>query len=119
LPLNIGTPEILIILFIALLLLGPSKLPQLARSLGEALREFRRASSSISESISAEETRRPPPQPLIPAQAAKREGIDPETLKKLAEKLGVSREGKTEEELIKEIIAKAKEKGLLEEGETK
>ncbi len=41
--------------------------------------------------------------------------IDKETLLKLAEKLGVSSENKSEKELIGEILKKAKEKGLLEE----
>lgn len=116
-PFNIGTPELLIILFVALLILGPSKLPQLAKSLGEALREFRKASSGITEELS--------PQPvktvshkysIIPAEMKEeKEELDIETLKKLADKLEISAEGKSESQLIKEIIEKAKEKGLLEE----
>ncbi len=39
----IGLPEILLILFILLLLLGPKKLPELARALGEAVKEFKKA----------------------------------------------------------------------------
>jgi TatA/E family protein of Tat protein translocase len=38
---DVGAPELLIILAVVLLLVGPSKLPKLARSLGEAVREFR------------------------------------------------------------------------------
>lgn len=114
-PLNIGTPEILIILLIALILLGPSKLPQLARSLGEAVKEFRKASSGLTEEVrQATQTIRTE-QPLIPAQAQKEKEIDYETIKKLAQKLEITTEGKSEEELVKEIIIKAKEKGLLEE----
>ena len=41
----LGLPEILIILLILLLLLGPKKLPELARALGEAVREFKKAMS--------------------------------------------------------------------------
>ena len=41
---NIGTPELLIVLVVALLFFGPAKLPGLARSLGEAQREFRSGS---------------------------------------------------------------------------
>ncbi|MEM0198635.1 MAG: twin-arginine translocase TatA/TatE family subunit [Fervidicoccaceae archaeon] len=48
-PGSLGTPEIIAILVIALLLLGPSKLPQLARSIGEALREFRKAASGATD----------------------------------------------------------------------
>jgi sec-independent protein translocase protein TatA len=64
----VGTPEILIILLIAIILLGPSKIPQLARSLGEAVREFRKASAEIS----GEPIQPPRPvrteQPIIPAR---------------------------------------------------
>ncbi len=40
----LGTQELLIILLIILILFGSSKLPQLARGLGEAIKEFRKAS---------------------------------------------------------------------------
>jgi sec-independent protein translocase protein TatA len=117
-PFDVGTPEILIILLIAIILLGPSKIPQLARSLGEAVREFRKASAEISaEPIQPARPVRAE-QPIISAQA-KKEEVDYETIRKLAEKLGVTTEGKSEDELIKEIISKAKEKGLLEEKQKK
>jgi sec-independent protein translocase protein TatA len=41
--------EILIIIAVALVLLGPSRIPQLARSLGEAVREFRSAGEASAE----------------------------------------------------------------------
>ena len=44
---GIGTTELLVILVIALLVLGPKRLPDLARSLGRGLAEFRRASSDL------------------------------------------------------------------------
>jgi len=40
---RIGMPELLVILVIVLLLFGAAKLPQLARSLGEGLKEFKKA----------------------------------------------------------------------------
>ncbi len=40
---NLGFSELLVILVIALLILGPKRLPDLARSLGEAVRAFRAA----------------------------------------------------------------------------
>jgi TatA/E family protein of Tat protein translocase len=40
---GIGGPELLLILAIALIVLGPKKLPDLARALGKGLAEFRRA----------------------------------------------------------------------------
>lgn len=46
---NIGAPELIVILIIALIVLGPGKLPDVAASLGKSLREFRRAASDVSE----------------------------------------------------------------------
>jgi sec-independent protein translocase protein TatA len=43
---SIGPQEILIVLVIALVVLGPKKLPEMARSLGKGMREFRAALSS-------------------------------------------------------------------------
>ena len=40
---NLGVPELLVILAIALLIFGPSKLPDLARSMGQAVRGFKQA----------------------------------------------------------------------------
>ncbi len=51
---NIGFPEILVIMAIALLIFGPKKLPEVGRSLGKALREFRRTSDEIKERIEEE-----------------------------------------------------------------
>lgn len=38
---NIGLPELLIVLVIALIILGPKKLPEVGRSLGKGMREFK------------------------------------------------------------------------------
>lgn len=46
---NIGTPEILIVAVVLLILFGGKKLPELARGLGDAIREFRRSSSDSTE----------------------------------------------------------------------
>ena len=40
-PFNIGFPELIIVLVIALIVLGPKKLPDFGRSLGSGLREFK------------------------------------------------------------------------------
>ena len=48
--------EILIILVVALVVVGPRKLPQLAKGLGKGLQEFRRATDEIKDSISQDET---------------------------------------------------------------
>ncbi len=44
---SLGSPEIIIIFVLVLLLFGPSKLPELARTVGKGMREFRRATSDI------------------------------------------------------------------------
>jgi len=48
---GIGMPEMLLILAIALIVIGPKKLPDLAKSLGRAFAEFRRATSELKESL--------------------------------------------------------------------
>ncbi|GAB2696532.1 hypothetical protein GCM10027037_20550 [Mucilaginibacter koreensis] len=49
--LNIGTPELIVILFAALLLFGGKKLPELARGLGKGLRDFKDASEGVKREI--------------------------------------------------------------------
>lgn len=46
---NIGAPELIVILIIALVVLGPGKLPDVAASLGKSVREFRRAATDVSD----------------------------------------------------------------------
>ena len=48
---GIGMPEMILILAIALIVIGPKKLPDLAKSLGRAMNEFKRATREIKESI--------------------------------------------------------------------
>ena len=46
---NIGPGELILILIIALVVLGPGKLPDVASSLGKSVREFRRAASDVAD----------------------------------------------------------------------
>ncbi len=48
---GIGMPELLLILVIALIVIGPKKLPDLAKSLGRALGEFKKATSDLKDSL--------------------------------------------------------------------
>jgi sec-independent protein translocase protein TatA len=76
---NIGPAELIVILVIALLVLGPKKLPEVGKSLGRGIREFKDSISSgdddgrIGDAIVPHEPRRAPtqvaaaPQPVEPA----------------------------------------------------
>ncbi len=61
---DLGAPELLIILVIALLIFGSNRLPKLARSLGQASREFR---AGTQEGLRDSILDSPPPPPAAPA----------------------------------------------------
>lgn len=75
---SLGMPELVIIFVIALIVFGPRKLPELGKSLGKSLAEFKRASNelrnSLEEEIRVEEERertaKPTPTPAAAAPAA-------------------------------------------------
>ncbi len=52
---NIGPTEIGLLILVVLLIFGPSQLPKLARGIGQALREFKKASREITDEIEKEE----------------------------------------------------------------
>ncbi len=62
---GIGATELIIIMVVALLVFGPKRLPELARSLGRGMAEFRRASSDLRQTLQDAE---PPPDTLKPAE---------------------------------------------------
>src|SRR3954463_3517332 len=51
---SIGMPELIIIFVIALIIFGPRKLPELGRSLGKSINEFKRASNELRSTIEEE-----------------------------------------------------------------
>jgi len=51
---GIGMPEMILILAVALIVIGPKKLPDLAKSLGQALGEFRKATRELKDTIEIE-----------------------------------------------------------------
>jgi sec-independent protein translocase protein TatA len=48
---GIGMPELMVIMVVALVVLGPKRLPEIARALGKGLAEFRRATSDVNEEL--------------------------------------------------------------------
>jgi sec-independent protein translocase protein TatA len=79
---DIGPMEVILVLAIALLVLGPSKLPEIGKSLGSSIREFRKATTDVQESVQLAPAMRPqapvpqppaqttPTRPMAPAQSA-------------------------------------------------
>ena len=53
---RIGFQEILLVFGLALLIFGPSKLPEIGKSMGKGIREFKSATKEITDSVSLEET---------------------------------------------------------------
>jgi sec-independent protein translocase protein TatA len=86
--------EWIIIIFIILLLFGARKIPEVARSLGRAMGEFRRGRQEIEKELREGMKEEPKPEESSVVKAAR--------------DLGISTEGKTEEELKKEIAERMK-----------
>ena len=87
---GIGIWELIIILVIILLLFGATRLKDIGKGLGEGIREFKKAARGLTEE-------EPP---------AKEEKSETEKLREAARALGISVEGKTDEQLRKEIAAR-------------
>jgi len=78
---SIGFPELVVIFIVALLVLGPQRLPEMARTLGRTLRELRRTASDLQSSFNLEEEFETEPRagqaPVSEKDAAKdREGAE-------------------------------------------
>ncbi len=87
----IGTQELLVIFTLVLLLFGANKIPELARSLGKFMGEFKKAQKEAEyESSESKHSKNI-------AKRTKATGI-----RRLAKDLGISTEGKTEDELLDE-----------------
>ena len=64
---NIGPGELILILVIALVIIGPGRLPDVGSALGKSIREFRKASSDLSEATRIDTSPLPPPAAPAPA----------------------------------------------------
>ena len=74
---GIGAQELIIILVVALVVFGPKRLPELARSLGRGLAEFRRASSDLRQTLNQEPSSDSPETKKDAAPASIAAGSDP------------------------------------------
>ena len=68
-PFNIGPVELIVVLIIALIVVGPGKLPDVGSALGKSIREFRKASTDVKEATSLDAAPAAPAQPA-PAQTS-------------------------------------------------
>jgi len=96
----LGWPEMILVALILLMVFGPERMPQMARALGEAVREYRKVAEAPLQDMFN------PPKPTVvtpPKPTEKQVLID------TAKKLGITTEGKTTEQLAEEILKKASE----------
>ena len=91
--------EIVFIMGILLLIFGPKKLPELARELGEAIYEFRKASSSMVKPVKS------PSVTKTPTDISS-------AIEDVAKELNIKTEGKTIKQVTQEIITKIENKNV-------
>ena len=73
---GIGLPELIIIMVIALIVIGPSKLPDLAKALGKGMAEFRKATQEIKNSLDMDEDIQEVKKDLVDSISGLEEPID-------------------------------------------
>src|SRR5690349_18277399 len=67
---NIGPVELIIILVIALIVIGPGRLPDVGAALGKSIREFRKASTDLTDAARVDVSPQAAPAPAVPPQSA-------------------------------------------------
>lgn len=111
---GIGAGEFVLILIAGLILFGPSKLPELARSLGKALREFRKAQAAFSKTL--EESAEDSPKKSSPQKISEEKNLSSE---KISEEKNLSSEKISEEKksatTVDDVINLAKKNPFVEE----
>lgn len=112
-------------LIVLILVLGPTKLPQFARAIGEAVREFRKASSAISEENIKENIKKEIQGEHSRAQSVQQPSIQAQTTVEVdtsnaivaaAIKEGIDVRGKTIDQIAEELAKKLREKRAASTG---
>jgi sec-independent protein translocase protein TatA len=88
--LGLQTPELIVILFIILLLFGGRKLPELARSMGSAAREYTHATKE--------------PTKFVESKTKIKEEEEREAILEAARKMGIETEGRDISEIAKDLV---------------
>lgn len=110
---GIGVPELVLILIIGLIVFGPGKLPEMGRTLGKGIREFRKASNALSQAINAPEYQpqqpaAPAPQPQQPAAAPQESAAPAAKPAAEAKPSAPAYQAPTQESVRQQIAAQAK-----------
>jgi len=92
---GIGMPELIVILVIALVVIGPQKLPELARSLGKGLAEFKRATDDFRQGVEDEAKAAEERERVAKLMAEKEAELKTEEAKVKTEKSDESVQGKS------------------------
>jgi Tat protein translocase TatB subunit len=69
-PTSLGPAEIMVVLLVALIVLGPARLPEAGRQVGKALAEVRRWSTAVQDEVRNTLDAEPEPEPMPPAATA-------------------------------------------------
>lgn len=104
---GIGMPELVIILVIALIVIGPQKLPDLAKSLGKGLAEFKKATDDFKQTIEADSRTEEEKEHLAKLAEAKRKAEEEKARE--AEELKAKVEGTVAAEPVPQAAAVAAE----------
>ena len=93
---TLGGPELFLILVVALIIFGPRKLPEMGRSLGRMMAEFRKASNdfqrTIEEEVDADRAKSAPPARLPPPDPPKAADVTPDEAQAITPSDSVSRQ---------------------------
>lgn len=106
---GIGMPELVIILVIALIVIGPQKLPDLAKSLGKGLAEFKKATDDFKQTIEADSRTDEEKEHLAKLAEAKKKAEEEKA--KEAEELRAKVEGSTAEPVAAAAATDPEKKG--------